>query len=234
VAEEIQNFPVCNFPSVGKEENPPKKRKRGKKREPLKLGCRYCGLILEYEEIDIDETEEYRCPLCGSLVYRPGRSYGLIFTLSLTALFLYLGVIMLPALKITLPSLDLERSVSLWNGLVVMFERGEFVIGLIMVFTLIIIPPLMLIFIAVVTGAYLNNQPLEKVGIFLESYYHLKEWNMAEIYLLAILISLIKLRSMGEIELLPGLYFLFAFLSIFLLINNWFNPMDYWIRGCRK
>ena len=205
---------------------------KGRESPRLKMGCRYCGIILEFEEIG--EGEEYRCPLCGSLVYRPGRSYGVIFTLSLTALFLYLGVIMLPALKITLPSLDLERSVSLWNGLVVMFERGEFVIGLIMVFTLILIPPLMLIFIAVITGAYLNRQPLEKVGIFLESYHHLKEWNMAEIYLLAILISLIKLRSMGEIELLPGVYFLFAFLSIFLLINNWFNPMDYWIRGCKR
>lgn len=173
--------------------------------------------------------QELHCPLCGSLLYRPGRSYRLLFTLSLVGLALYIGVIFLPVLQISIPKLDLSRSLSLWEALQLMFQRGEWVIGTILVFTLLIIPPGMLLLLARVTWGYLNREPLKRVGHYLESYLHLREWNMAEIYLLAIFISLIKLKSLGEITLLPGLYFLLLFLSVFYFTTGWFNPIDYWL-----
>ncbi|MEO1941912.1 MAG: paraquat-inducible protein A [Campylobacterales bacterium] len=197
------------------------------KKRRVQLGCRFCGAVVEVKRLELDQ--ELHCPLCGSLLYRPGRSYRFLFTLSLVGLALYIGVIFLPILQISIPKLDLSRSLSLWEALQLMFQRGEWIIGVILVFTLLIIPPGMLLLLARVTLGYLNREPLKRVGHYLESYLHLREWNMAEIYLLAIFISLIKLKSLGEITLLPGLYFLLLFLSIFYFATGWFNPIDYWL-----
>jgi uncharacterized paraquat-inducible protein A len=55
------------------------------------------------------------------------------------------------------------------------------------------------------------------------------EWGMAEVYLISIVVSMVKLHKMGTLHIGLGFYvFIFFFIAYYITIV-WFNPDDIWI-----
>ena len=59
-------------------------------------------------------------------------------------------------------------------------------------------------------------------------YLHLKEWALIDVYLLAIIISMIKLQKMGILQIDIGLVSFFFSMLFYIFTIYLFNPKDIW------
>jgi len=62
---------------------------------------------------------------------------------------------------------------------------------------------------------------------YIKVYQFIKEWNMAEVYLLGILIAMIKLEQITDMVVDYGLWFNFLYVTLFYIALTWFNPYSY-------
>jgi len=63
-----------------------------------------------------------------------------------------------------------------------------------------------------------------------KNYMWLRVWAMADVYILAVCVSLVKLFGIGEVVIGDGLFMFMLFLISFYSAYVWFNPHDLWIR----
>ncbi len=191
----------------------------------IKKECNYCGTIVEIEKVSRDT--DYLCPECKSLVYRRGQPFQHVFFLSITSLLLFFW--MLPSPLITIKILNIERSVSFISGIGYLIESGRYLTAMILGLSVIVIPYAMLVLRIAVMVAVRLKAVSPSVFRLLELYRKIHEWNMAEVYLVGILIAIIKLRSLAEITVGSGTLLFLLFIISFYISVEWFNPNDVYL-----
>ncbi len=191
----------------------------------IKKECNYCGTIVEIVRVSRDT--DYLCPECKSLVYRRGQPFQHVFFLSITSLLLFFW--MLPSPLITIKILNIERSVSFVSGLGYLIESGRYLTAIILGLSVIVIPYAMLVLRIAVMVAVRIKAMSPSVFRLLELYRKIHEWNMAEVYLVGILIAIIKLRSLAEITVGTGTLLFLLFIITFYISVEWFNPNDVYL-----
>jgi len=92
----------------------------------------------------------------------------------------------------------------------------------------------MLFSIITILSIYFLGIQLRNISFIFKVYNFLKEWNMAEVYMVAILVSMIKLDNISIMKLDIGLYLFFIFLFLFFLTIRFFNPHDLWHKELLK
>lgn len=189
-----------------------------------KIPCKECGIILNKPIIDY--KHQFNCPRCNACVYRFGQDYLTIILMTITSLILFFPSISLPL--ITLKILELEQTTTLMQTVFIFFENGYIGVSLFIIVIGVIIPFVMLILILFILIPLKNGSSHKKVSIYFKLYESLMEWQMAEVYLVSIFVSIIKLNKMATLEIGIGLYFFCAFLFFMFITINFFNPYDIW------
>ncbi len=191
----------------------------------IKRQCNYCGTIVELDKLSRDT--DYLCPECKSLVYRRGQPFQHVFFLSITSLLLFFWMLNAPLLSIKI--LGIEKSISFANGLGHLIETGRYLTAIILGLTVIVIPYTMLVLrIAVMVSVRIKAiSPM--VFRLLALYKKIFEWNMAEVYLVGILIAIIKLKSLADITIGKGTLIFLLFIISFYISVEWFNPNDIYL-----
>jgi paraquat-inducible protein A len=124
--------------------------------------------------------------------------------------------------------LGIHKNLSIYDSYFALLNKNLFLPSFILIITIFIVPIMMLFSIIVIIGFALFHKNLTKITFIFKFYNFLKEWNMAEVYLVAVLVSMIKLNSISLMKIDIGLYLFFLFLFIFLLTVRFFNPQDVW------
>lgn len=189
-----------------------------------KIACKECGIILNKPKVDY--KHQFNCPRCDACVYRFGQDYQTIILLTITSLILFFPSIFLPL--ITLKILGLEQTTTLVQGVFIFFENGYIGVSLFITFIGIIIPFIMLILILFILIPLQNGYSQKKISKIFKIYEHLLEWQMAEVYLISVFVSIIKLNKMATLEIGIGLYFFCSFLFFMYITISLFNPYDIW------
>ncbi|BBB32794.1 conserved hypothetical protein [Thermotomaculum hydrothermale] len=191
----------------------------------IKRECNYCGTTVEIEKLSRDT--DYLCPVCKSLVYRRGQPFQHVFFLSITSLLLFFWMLNAPLLSVKI--LNIERTITFANGIGYLIETEYYLTALILSLTVIVIPYAMLILrIAVMVSVRLKA--LSPATFKMLNFYKvLHEWNMAEVYLVGILIAIIKLRSLAEVTVGNGTLIFLLFIVTFYISVEWFNPNDVYL-----
>jgi paraquat-inducible protein A len=165
------------------------------------VACKVCGQVHRMEPA----TPGMRamCVRCGSAIER--RSAGslqLTAAFSLAALLLYVPANLFPILRLDLYGATQDSTV--WQGCVRFYQAGDYAIAAIVFLASIFIPLLKLLglFFLVTTtrlrwtgGKFLRTwmyRMIESIG----------RWAMLDVFVLGILVSLVKLRSLATI--IPG------------------------------
>jgi len=193
------------------------------KRENI-VGCKECGLVLKKPTLDL--TYQFECPRCDAAIYRFGQNYNLVLMLVITSLVLFLPSFFLPLL--TLKILDISQTTTLLETLIVFADDGYIVLSIFIVFIGILIPIMMLVLIMLILIPLKRNVHPTKVSRYFKWYESLMEWQMAEVYLISIFVTIVKLQKMAEVKLEIGLYFFIAFLFFMFVSMIMFNPHDIW------
>ena len=186
-----------------------------------KIPCRYCNTPLRVRRFT--SGFEYSCPTCNGLVYRSGASSVSIVIMSLSTLLIFFWMITSDVLTVTL--ID-TKSRSILDSIIILYQHNYPVSSTILLITIVIIPVLMIVLINLIifgNKLKISYSILKRIVSFYEE---LKDWNMAEVYLVGIIISMVKLEELTTMEINIGFWIILIYVVMFYLTLMWFNPHD--------
>jgi paraquat-inducible protein A len=186
--------------------------------------CKDCALVLNKPQVDY--KHQFHCPRCNALIYKFGQDYQTVLLLAITSVILFFPAILLPIL--TLEVLDLKQTTTLVETLLIFFKSGYVAISIFITFIGIVVPFFMLLLILSILTPLKFGKNSKYVSKFLKFYEHLLEWQMAEVYMISIVVAIIKLQKMATLHIGLGFYFFFGFLIMMFLTMSLFNPQDIW------
>ena len=164
---------------------------------PELLACQECDQIVTIPELD--DGQKAICPRCGFVFtryFKNAKSRLLAF--SSGSLVLLLLSFVFPFLIFT--SQGSEKAITLVQGLQSMGNGTYLSVVLFMLATTIVVPGFILTGINYALISAKLDKPLPYTRSILKLVFHLQPWNMSEIFLLGILVSMIKVESLGYVQ----------------------------------
>ena len=160
--------------------------------------CHECDLLNDVPELDVGEKAF--CARCGYLLAanRP-HAQGMVFAFSVTAL-VFLG------LAIAFPFLGFstrgqEQTVTLIQSITVLVAKNFPELAFVVFALIIAVPAALLLGIVYVSMAIFFERRLPGIRTTLRWSITLVPWSMAEVFLIGILVSFIKIVSLADVAL---------------------------------
>ncbi len=179
------------------------------KQKNTKIACLHCDLLLT--SVPLSAGEDAICPRCNQLLYYGKKSFQNSIALLLTALIIYFPAVSLPFLS--MQTAGQSQQISLLTSLSTIATGSNLILAMI-VFLLVLLLPLVK-FLGLLSIIYpLSKRQRPQLGFTLTRLIlRFSPWSMAEVYLIGVLVTLVKLASMADIHFLGGFY-AFALLII--------------------
>lgn len=136
---------------------------------------------------------------------------------SLTALIFYIPANVMPFMTIEL--YGRRSSSTIWSGIVTLADDGAWFIAIVVFLASLFIPLLKLLilfYLSLTAQSESNHETKRKLYDFVEV---IGRWSMLDIFLLAVLVSLVKLGSWAQVKPEPGAI-MFALVVIFTMIAS--------------
>ncbi len=191
------------------------------------IACRICGLV-HAEEV-LSPGTVAKCRRCGSVIERRSlESLHRTAAFSLAALILYLPANVFPILHMDLYGATTDNTV--WQGCQRLYEDGDVVIAVIVFLASIAIPLIKLIglfFLVVTVRLHWPRLRLVRTRMyqFIES---IGRWAMLDVFVLAVLVSIVKLHQLATIIAGPGAIAFAGVVVFTLLASASFDPQLIW------
>ena len=180
--------------------------------------CRECDLLSCVAELP--EGHKAVCPRCGSVLTRSHKNaLNRILVFGITALICLLFSNLFDYVNMSVQGQD--REISLLETVQVLFELEERALAAFMSVIIIALPTF---FVGVISWLAISIK-LQRVSArsinLLRIIAHLRFWNMAEIFFLGILISMVKVSSMVDVQVGVS-FWAYALFNVFLIgaLNN--------------
>jgi len=183
--------------------------------------CKYCDTKLRIRKLT--SGFEYACPKCDGLVYRTGASKSSIVIMSLSTLVIFFWMITSDVLTVTLTD---TKSRSILDSIEILYNHNYPISSAILLITVVLIPILMIFLINLIIFGNSLKVPRSILKKAISFYEELKDWNMAEVYVVGVLISMIKLEELTTMHINFGFWIILVYVIMFYLTLIWFNPHD--------
>lgn len=193
------------------------------------LCCPTCALTLQVDPLSPGQRAE--CPRCGSTVTEgPHGSLRLTAALSIAALILYIPANIYPILRMHFYGAYSENTV--WDGVVSLAQHNQFFVALVVFMASIVIPVLKLaglLYLVITTRFNIGRRRRGRAQIyrFIDV---VGPWAMLDVFLLAVLVSLVKLGQLATILPGPGLVAFTAVVVLTMFASASFDPRTIWER----
>lgn len=177
--------------------------------------CRHCDSIYEYCELP--KGQQAHCKQCNTLLYRSPLDAQSAFIFTLTACLLFVGTHLFPLVTLRFP--DTATTIHVFSTVRILVDNKMYVLACFVFFTIVLSPAFYLGLILWSIFSLHFKIATRATKNILHFISHLPPWNMLEIYMLGILVSLVKLSSFGEIEFNAG-FWLFCCLIFFAIFTS--------------
>jgi len=191
------------------------------------ISCRICGQAHALEPLPEGTTA--RCRRCRSvLAQHASWSLHLTGAFALAALILYIPANLLPILRFE--SYGAVSDNTVWQGCVRLWNSGDPTVAIIVFLASMLIPLLKLIglfYLVVSTSLGFSRGLLFRTWVFrfIEFF---GRWAMLDVFVLAVLVSLVKLQNLGTVIPGKGLFAFTAVVVCTLLASASFDPREIW------
>jgi len=185
-----------------------------------------------HTEVPIQDGSKALCSKCSTVLYGYDSNlakHGL--ALSITALIFFLIANCFPLVKIEI--LGMEQYLTITKTFVVLFNSGFFIVGFLAMFLIFVFPlALILLYIVLFFCLYFKiSKDLTKHLLILISY--IKPWSMADIFLVSILVSLVKLIGYAQIHIGVAFWTLFVYVVLDIYITTHIHISEIWMLRSR-
>jgi len=197
------------------------------------LLCPACGLLQQWPHLEPGTIA--KCCRCDATLARetPG-SLHLTAAFSLAALILYIPANLFPILELDMYGAKSHNTV--WDGTVRLYKDGDYVIATIVFLASIAVPLLKLLgLFCLVISTQIRYETLKRTRYWLFWIIEkIGRWAMLDVFVVAMLVSLVKLKKLATIIPGPGLL-AFSFVVVFtILASAAFDPKLLWDREERQ
>jgi paraquat-inducible protein A len=197
------------------------------------IACRNCDLL--HRKVALGDREKAWCSRCGSLLYRSNdNSIEVALALTIASLLLFLFAHLLPFLSIDADGN--QSTIYLISTIDTLSQLDNLLLVVAGMLFLVVIPLGVLLLDVMLLGAlYSNRRPLTLFArqlLLLGG--RLAPWNMLEIFLLGVLVTIVKLASMAEITLHQGFWAFVALVMINLFISTTLEAEELWQAVARR
>jgi paraquat-inducible protein A len=189
------------------------------------VACETCGLVQQVDEVPASSTAQ--CARCGfHLHHRRADSRLRTFTFSLAALILYFPSNIYPI--VTAEYHGLHSETTILQGIRSLFSDGQyFIAGL--VFCTSILSPVLKIIGLLFLSLTLNWPRWKKARAWVYQIIRIIDpWNMLEVFLLAISVSMIEMGRVATVHPGRGVFSFTAVVALTLLATLSFDPRLLW------
>lgn len=189
------------------------------------VACETCGLVQQVDEVPLGYAA--RCVRCGfQLEHRRAQSRLRTFTFSLAALILYFPSNIYPL--ITAEYHGLHSETTILQGIRMLYQdRQYFIAGLVLCTS--ILSPILKIIGLLLLSLTLDWPRWKKARAWI---YHIiriiDPWNMLEVFLLAIGVSMIEMGQVATVHPGRGVFSFTAVVALTLLATLSFDPRLLW------
>ena len=169
------------------------------------IACPFCEAHCRKRELL--PGQELRCLRCDSTVMLPiaYRTLQPPFALSLAGLFLLLLANMVPIL--TFDVVGRTQADFMITGVIELCRQGYFPIGLLVFFSAILAPALYLGCVFYIGCALVLRLRMPGIRRAFAIAHAVNPWNLIPVYSIATVVSVVKLRMLGEVSWQPGARF---------------------------
>jgi paraquat-inducible protein A len=167
------------------------------------IACQQCDAL--YEKPELKQGQSAQCIRCGStMAERKVDSINRSFYWSLAGLILLAPAILFPIMGVTLAGQ--YHNASLLDCILVLIERGFFMIATLVFLFAIAVPAVRLFGAFYVTYSFKFNKLKPSLLSFFRAFHHLDNWAMLNVFMLGIIVSMYKLVDDTELSLNIGLF----------------------------
>jgi len=175
------------------------------------LACHDCDLLQKIPPLAMGVVAE--CPRCGAILRRTQFN-----SLNRTIGWLIAGLI-LYAVAVSFPFLAMQAKgianrTALTSGIMVLYEQGMGGMGLVVLLTCLVFPLLTMLSLLYILVPLRFRRRLPLAAPLFAWTQRLRPWGMMEVYLLAILVSMVKLAKIAHIIPGPSLFSFIALIFV--------------------
>ena len=189
--------------------------------------CPHCDLLQRLPELAPGASA--RCPRCDKELWRRREdSLNRTLALTLAAAVLYVIANSVPMLGLTI--VGREASTTVIGGANHLWQGGQKIVGVLVMFTAVIAPALQIGFMLAIAIEAHRRRPRKWVGQLLRHHPTTRLWSMIEVMMLGVLVALVKIADYATV--IPGMALFVLGALVFLLagIQANFDPKEVWDR----
>ena len=191
------------------------------------VACHECDLLQRVPELP--PGGKAKCSRCGNTVAaRPSASLDRALALTVTAVIVF--IIAHTTSLMGLSAVGRSSSTTIFGGVLQMWEDGERITAMIVMFCAGIAPGAYLAFMLTVLLAVRRPPAPLWVGEMMRWGHHMHPWSMNEVMILGILVALIKIAELATVEAGIGMYAMGGLVLLFPAIALSIDEHETWRR----
>lgn len=178
------------------------------------IACHGCDLLVDVGNLE-DDSRAY-CPRCGHFLTRYQRDgMSRVLAYAIAAIVLLLVASSFPFLSFK--QAGLESVMTLYGAPGSLARYGMPALGLIVATFIIIVPSLILLLMVMISVPLLIGRRVPWMHAATRAVFALQNWSMAEVFIIGVLVSLVKIMSLATVILGISFWAYSAFSICFIL-----------------
>ena len=187
--------------------------------------CPKCESLIAKKELK--EKEVAFCPVCNKKLYEANYCVKYkLFNFSIASIIFFILAITLPIIHINIAGY--EENLQILNSFIFLFSKGYIFLSLFIFFSVILFPFICMVSIFMLSILFISNYGKKLAKNLLIIITLLKDWCYVDIFLIAILVSIIKLLNVAEVNFNLGFIAYIVFLTILTYIIKFLKVESLW------
>jgi paraquat-inducible protein A len=166
------------------------------------------------------------CPRCENLIRKQPHDLEGDLGLAIGAMIMFFPSMLLPIMRFQLGN---EGNVdTMLSALYYFYQDGYPALSVLVFFTSILAPFIQIFVSALLYSSLVKHKKPKYMKLYFKILSKINHWTMLDVYIIAILVSTVKLSATADVVFGPGMI-MFVFLMIFsFLLSSRFDPKQIW------
>ncbi|UJF25367.1 paraquat-inducible protein A [Suttonella sp. R2A3] len=186
------------------------------------IACPYCDSL--YQRTPLASGQKLTCTTCHSTIDRGLADFRKAFIFALSAILLFILAHSSPFITITLGG-D-SNTISILSAIGTLFENRLPILAVIVFFLIIVTPLWYLLGVLWVVISFRYRLFPRLSRHFLHWMVNLSPWNMLEVYLVAVVVTLVKIMQIAEVEFNAGFWAFCGLMIASIMTTAYFHLSD--------
>lgn len=179
-------------------------------------------------DLPLATGEAASCPRCRATLYRNGSaSVDLALALAVTSVILLVLLNSFPLLSLKVQ--QVTRDTTLLHAALTMWDDGMHLLSLLVIATTMLAPAMQIAVAIYLLCVIRFGDARRALGAPLRALQTLRPWNMVEIFMLGLLVSLVKLQHMADIVIGPALWSCASLIFFSAALTSVLTPRNVWL-----